>query len=263
MARKPATKKATKTAEPKSVVETPVEQINLTAAMSTKARWQGFNVWIIGITPLICHAWSEKAKREMLAKQVKAIKPAKEERDPEEEFAAAIYRMPDGRCGFPVTGIKRCILSVAHKDRGIPRSVVQQGLFFNAVRVPVPTAFEGASCNLPLVPIFGGEPIMREDMVRVGSGLKKTASFAYRAEFWPWAIHLRGRLNISTTPPEVLSLLANESGFATGVGDWRNEKSGVFGSFSVATEAEQKQWEAYAAGRGPLPDVSDLAEAAE
>jgi len=48
---------------------------------------------------------------------------------------------------------------------------------------------------MPLVQIISGEPEMREDMVRIGSGIKKTATLAYRAQFWPWAVLLRGRVN--------------------------------------------------------------------
>jgi len=46
--------------------------------LSTKARFQPFNIWLVGDTPIITHAWSEKAKREMLQKQVKGPKPGKE-----------------------------------------------------------------------------------------------------------------------------------------------------------------------------------------
>ena len=44
-------------------------------------------VRIVGDTPLIMHAWSEKAKREMLEKQMKVTKTkAKAAKDPIEDF---------------------------------------------------------------------------------------------------------------------------------------------------------------------------------
>lgn len=46
-------------------------------------------VTLIGDTPLISHVWSEKAKREMLGKQMKVAKPAKEAKDPHEDFHKA------------------------------------------------------------------------------------------------------------------------------------------------------------------------------
>ena len=45
-----------------------------------------FTVHIVGDTPLIMHAWSEKAKREMLEKQMKVTKTkAKTAKNPVEE----------------------------------------------------------------------------------------------------------------------------------------------------------------------------------
>ena len=49
-------------------------------------------VRIIGDTPLIVHAWSDKAKRMMLEAQQKATKTkAKEIRDPYDEFINSMY----------------------------------------------------------------------------------------------------------------------------------------------------------------------------
>ena len=47
---------------------------------------------IVGDTPLIMHAWSEKAKREMLQKQMKATKTsAREAKNPVEDFIRSMY----------------------------------------------------------------------------------------------------------------------------------------------------------------------------
>ena len=49
-------------------------------------------VRIVGDTPLIMHAWSEKAKREMLEKQMKVTKTkAKAAKDPIEDFIRSMY----------------------------------------------------------------------------------------------------------------------------------------------------------------------------
>ena len=40
---------------------TPVR--NLTAELSEKPAYDEFSVWLVGDTPLITHAWSEKARR--------------------------------------------------------------------------------------------------------------------------------------------------------------------------------------------------------
>ena len=38
-----------------------------------------------------------------------------------------------------------------------------------------------------------------------------------------------------------------------GLGDWRNERRGMFGAFRMATVAEERAWDAFADGTGPLP----------
>ena len=51
-------------------------------------------VKLIGDAPLICHAWSEKAKKEMLGKQMKKAKEAKAAKDPEQDFRDSLYVHP-------------------------------------------------------------------------------------------------------------------------------------------------------------------------
>jgi hypothetical protein len=93
---------------------------------------------------------------------------------------------------------------------------------------------------------------MREDMVRIGAGLRKTANLSYRAQFTTWALRISGSINPLMCAPHQLAFLARQAGSAIGIGDWRNEKGGWFGAFHVATPTEQREWEAYARG-GPLP----------
>ena len=106
------------------------EVVSLTKMMSKKPTFTDFSFWIVGDTPLITHAWSEKARREMLTKQLKAIKGAgKEARNPEQDFQSSLYDMGDGKYGFPAMGVMNCLLSAAHKDKGIPRTAVMAALW--------------------------------------------------------------------------------------------------------------------------------------
>lgn len=237
----------------KEVVEHSENPINLGALLSKKAVFQSFKIWIVGDTPLITHAWSQKAKLEMLSKQVKATKAGKEARDPQADYVSSLYEMGDGGFGFPATGIKNCILASAHKDRGIARSAVMSALWIDAQMTRTRPALAGAICDMPLIRIIGGDPEMREDMVKIGSGLQKVASLAYRAQFTVWAMHVTGRFNASIVTPEALTFLINEAGMASGLGEWRNERKGMFGAFHLASLEEQDQWERYSEGRGPLP----------
>jgi hypothetical protein len=150
-------------------------QTSLAAQLSKKTKFSGFKTWIVGDTPIITHAWSEKAKREMLQKQVKATKAGKESSRPAVGFVSSLYEMGDGVYGFPATGVKNCILSAAHKDKGIARTGVMSALWINAEMVRVRPALAGAVCDMPLIRIHGSAPEMREDMVKIGAGLNKTA----------------------------------------------------------------------------------------
>lgn len=211
-----------------------------------------FEIWIVGDTPLITHAWSEKARREMLGNQVKATRGGKEARDPESDFQNSLYVLEDGVYGFPTTGIKNCILSAAHKDKGIPRTEVMAALWLDANMVRTRPALQGAICDMPLTRIWGDKPVMREDMVRIGSGLNKKANLAYRGQFTIWAMKISGRLNATSVDGDQLAFLIHEAGQSYGLGEWRNEKRGVFGAFHLASAAEAVEWDRFAAG-GPMP----------
>ena len=244
------------------------ERISLSAALSKNTVVQAFSVWLIGDTPLITHAWSQKAKNEMLTKQVKATKPGREARDPEEDFVNSLYDMgqdANGQklYGFPVTGIKNSVLSCAHKDKGIPRSQVMGALYLDAEMVRVRPALSGAICDMPLVRIHGTPPEKREDMVKVGAGLNKTANLAYRGQFTVWAIKVTGTYNTTVLNDESLGFLFREAGIATGIGEWRTEKKGMFGAFHLASAEEEAAWESFAAGKGPLPIPANYQQAAE
>jgi hypothetical protein len=241
-------------------------------ARLTPANWKRFRIWLIGDTPIICHAWSEKAKKEMLKKQKKATRGGREERNPHADFISSLYDIGNGMYGFPVTAVKKSILSVSHKDKGVAKTLSMASIKFDSQMTKVQTAYEQAICTLPLVPIVAGEPEMREDMVRVGAGLNKTATLAYRAQFENWALLVQGRYNADAFPLETLMFLLRDAGVMCGVGDWRTEKSGEFGSFHLATEEEADAWMAFVRGKGPLPEratssvedyFADWSEAAE
>lgn len=228
------------------------ERVDLSNLLSKKTTFSYFDIWLVGDTPLITHAWSEKAKREMLQKQVKATKPGKELRDPEAEFNSSLYDMGNGTFGFPVTGVKKCILSAAHKDKGIPKTTIKSALWLDAEMTRVMPALSSAVCDMPLIRIYGSQPEMREDMVKIG-GMSKTANFTYRSQFTEWALKVTGKINTVAVTAEALAYLISEAGMAYGIGEWRNERDGVFGAFHLGSAREAHNWDQYASGNGPLP----------
>jgi len=240
--------------------------ISLRALIEGKSTFKRFDVWIVGDTPLITHSWSEKARLDMLRKQVKAVKAAgRQARDPQEDYENSLYEIRKGVYAFPTTAAKLALMSAAHMDKGISKTAILSNVWLDCSMYKVRPALETAVCDMPLTRIYGAAPEMREDMVRVGAGLNKTSTLAYRAQFFPWAARITGRFNPTQVPAESLAFLFDEAGRACGLCDWRNEKRGVFGSFHLASAEEEDAWMSFAKGEGPMPmpETMMLLEAAE
>lgn len=198
-------------------------------------------VTVVGDSPLIVHAWSQKAKLEMLGKQMKVAKGAKEAKDPRADFESSLYRLADGGYGFPSVGFKNAAVTACTSVAGITKIAARQAFHILGEDVDVQGAFEGTKARHNLVRIDGGKPSMREDTVRVGMG---TADLRYRGEFADWSAKLLVRYNGNVLSESQILNILNVAGFAVGVGEWRPEKDGMSGMFHVATEADLSKLEA-------------------
>ena len=80
-----------------------------------------------------------------------------------------------------------------------------------------------------------GDPRMREDVVRIGRG---AAELRYRPEFPEWSAQLKVTYVTSAlTRDSVLSLI-DAGGMGIGVGDWRPERKGAYGTYAVDSDTE-------------------------
>jgi hypothetical protein len=168
-----------------------------------------------GVSPLICHAWSSKAKKEMLDKQMGVATSGKEPKNPEQDFRDSLYPHPDGGYGFPAVAFKNAAVTAC---TSLGKSAI--------TKVAARQAFH---VNGEMVRIVG-EPTMREDMVRIGMG---TADIRFRGEFKTWECELEVRYNARVLTDEQVVNLFNVAGFAVGIGEWRPERDGQFGLFEV------------------------------
>lgn len=196
---------------------------------------QLMEVTLIGDSPLIVHAWSMKAKREMLDKQMKKAKGAKAAKNPVEDFQASLYKLPDGGFGFPSVAFKAAAVTACTSVAGITKVAARQAFHILGEDIDVQGAYEGVKMRQNLVRVEGSEARMREDMVRVGTG---TADLRYRGEFWPWYAKVLVRYNGNVLSAEQILNLLNTAGFSVGVGEWRSERDGQSGMFHVAGEGE-------------------------
>lgn len=180
------------------------------------------SVPIVGTMPLIVHNFSEKSKRQMLDTQ-QGRKKVKEVRDPQAEYEAAFYRTKDGY-GFPVTAFKAATIGAARfYSKDVSMTSLRQFLFMHGELSDAdPQA---------LVPIYG-EPRMREDVVRLG-GPSRSADLRYRPEFPEWSTTLVVTFVTSSLSRESVLSLVDAGGLGIGVGEWRPEKRGEFGTYRI------------------------------
>lgn len=169
---------------------------------------------LVGDSPLIMHAWASKTKQEMLDKQMKKAKTARNAKDPEADYNAAFYRLENGSPGFPTIGFKQAAVSAGGRFSQGLKMTELRGSFF----------IEGELAEII------GTPNMREDMVRVGMG---AADIRYRPEFKQWSAILNVRYNADAISLDQLVNIFNLAGFGVGVGEWRPEKDGQYGMFHV------------------------------
>lgn len=190
-----------------------------------------FTLKIIGDSPLIVHAWSDKAKEMLLNKQMKKASTGREAKDPFMDFCDSLYWLTEkpekptmedvqkAKFGFPVVAFKTAAIDGAFQSGALPKKTTARGAFH----------ILGEMAEIE------GTPTMREDMCRIGLG---TADIRYRGEFSKWSTVLTIQYNKNAMSIEQIVSLFNIGGFGVGVGEWRPAKDGSYGRFHVAREGE-------------------------
>lgn len=183
------------------------------------------DVDVVGVTPLIPHRWSEKAKRMMAEKQATGMRGKKEPKDQaaiDRERHDSCYWLEDGRPGMPAVAFKAAMVNGCRFFEGVTMTLAKT-LFY----------VEGEGLDM-LVPIEG-TAIPRQDTPRNADG---TADLRYRFMFDPWSAQIRIHFYPAVISPEsVLALL--DAGGKGGIGDWRpsspKSSTGTYGQFRVLT----------------------------
>jgi len=220
---------------------------------------------IVGDTPLLVHAWSAKAKRQMLeAQQDPDPKKGKgkakkyELREPFADFVNAAYwitekpevdGLPDAdqkklfeeawekgaKFGFPTIAFKKAAVSAVHSAGLITSQPFMKRLFHVHA---VGGTHVGSGQELAIIKTEN-PPELCEDMVKVGP--QRVADLRYRPAFRDWSTELEIEL-IETgtfTMDDIVSAF-EMAGFMNGVGEWRVEKDGEFGCFHIEDVTEVK-----------------------
>ena len=205
---------------------------------------------IVGDSPLIVHAWSEKAKREMLDTQTGKNKTKKKPcKLPFDDFARALYwitPMPTetikdpcngeqrevvteelfdkavkegAKFGFPANSFKMAGNSAAYRMNWVKNQMSLRGAYFISSEYG------------ELAEIKGDVPMLREDTVRVGMG---SSDLRYRPIFENWHCDLNLTIDkgYGLTLDDIVNVI-NAGGTGVGIGEWRPEKDGIFGRYHV------------------------------
>lgn len=196
---------------------------------------QTIRLTLVGTASIIQHAWSEKAKRMMLEKQMKKAEKAKAIRDPKSEFESSLYiyepgkftypkeeNFPmevafSGKLGIPSVWIKKAIVDSCRNVSGLPMTLVRGSVFVRSTKGD-------------LIPVKYDSLWMREDMVKIGMG---SSDLRYRGELQGWSVDIEIVLNSDVLSVEQVLNLLKIAGFSCGLGEWRPQRSGDFGTFEV------------------------------
>lgn len=193
---------------------------------------------IVGDTPLIVHAWSYKAKRELYEK-TNASK--KEPRNPFRDFVNSMYWLNDVdpkdmtenefdelvaagnvHTGFTTSSVKMAGNAAAYRMGWVKNQMALRGAYFvNPLNDPTGDYAEIKGCI----------PVMREDMVKIGMG---TADIRWRPMYENWYMDLVLSFNASgNISKEDIFNIINAGGYCVGIGEWRAEHDGKFGRYHV------------------------------
>jgi hypothetical protein len=185
-------------------------------------------VTIRGTQPLITNKFSDEAERKLEESQSgDRVKAPKQPRLPEQEFLGARYLIEDRKnpakdvCGFPAAGIKKAMVNAG-------------GRVSDAKMTWLRAIFNVEAESNGLVRIVADPPQMRTDhVVQMGRG-----NLRYRPHFWPWKMQVPITFNADHVGAQDVVNLLQQAGFSIGIGDWRPEKNGTFGTFEVESESD-------------------------
>lgn len=179
-------------------------------------------VTLVGESPLLVNRFDEKSKREIEEKAMKKARLKKDFGTPEEQFKTTLYPVPGKKdtFGIPVSGVKNCAVSACRFVDGIPMTIAKG-------------SFHIVDDIGGLLPLKASKPEIDARIVRVGTFGNKKPCTRYRARFDKWEVSFTVKYNSRTISAEQLLNLYEHAGFAVGLCEYRPEKSGNLGMFTV------------------------------
>lgn len=183
-----------------------------------------FTVSIKGTTSLLQHRFGEANEQDNGTRKALVTRGT-----PREEAAKVVYQNTKGEYYFPGAAIGRLLREAGggHKMRGTRKSA----------KYAVPAAVLVMDDTIIIRNGDGKTPAkdFEVDSRPVVIPATKGRVMRHRPRFDDWSATFTLRVNESLLPPEFINQLLTEGGQQLGIGDYRPEKGGPFGTF-VLTE---------------------------
>lgn len=186
-------------------------------------RLRRVTIKLVGTSPVIVHAWDEKAKEQIRSTQQRQAKMKRAPKDPVASARACEYRDVSGKECLLALAFKSAIVSASRFVEGLPMTVLRGALFVDGQT----TSERGED----LLYLKFKRKSVREDMVRVSNG---KPDMRYRPQYEGWSVDLPIVFNESVISIEQIVNLLRVAGFSVGVFEWRPERNGQSGRFDVA-----------------------------
>ncbi len=184
-------------------------------------------VLIKGTDPLLLHRFDAP---EEIAEPTRRI--TKSYGTPQEQAERGTYRDEKGNLVVPTSALARMLRDSGgnHKLRGSRRSA----------RFVVPSAVRVQGEYIPLTNGDGSTPLTHfcVDSRPVTNAATKGRILAHRPRFNHWSLRFVIRVNELLLEPDFVKNLMIEGGEQLGIGTFRIEKGGPFGSFTVVEWSE-------------------------
>jgi len=178
-------------------------------------------VEIRGTSPLLIHRFGEQQEMEKTTRRIKV----QETLDPRDEAKKHAYVANDGTFFFSAFAIPNAMGAAgsSHKQKGSRKTL----------RFVVPSAVRMESDTVTILNGKGPAKEFEVDSRPVTIPATKGRIMRHRPRWNAWGARFVLIVNDEMIDPETAHMLLNEAGQSIGIGDFRPEKRGPFGTFRV------------------------------
>jgi hypothetical protein len=180
-------------------------------------------ILIRGKTPLLQNSWTERTLATMPGGPLKGKSGKNEKLTQDEEYQEALdaIRMPSENGGPPVYGFA--------KEAVVHGMASAAGRLGDHKMTEIRAAVAVASPD-DRIPIQGSEPTMDSRAVHLTRTSNKVAN---RPRFWPWEAEIPLEFDRGVLNEEAILRILADMGRGIGLGSYRPENKGTFGTFEV------------------------------